>query len=70
MKKKINILNLAHISNLSVSSSCLNPQKPSWFKLFSRAFGSSNVIDWFMPYAKRNIRLSYEYESYNWQNFV
>jgi len=54
----------------AIRKSFLNPQKPSWFNLFSRTFGTESVIDWFVPRRRRHIQLSYEYDSYNWQDYV
>ena len=55
---------------LPISCSIRNPNKPSFFKLLSRTFGSSNIAEWLIPYPKRHVRPSYEYDSYSWQNSV
>eukprot|EP00795_Rhopilema_esculentum_P004840 gene4840-21167_t len=54
----------------AIKKSFLNDRKPTFYKLLSRSFGTSNVVDWFMPYAKRQIRPSYEYNAYNWLEHV
>eukprot|EP00112_Aurelia_sp_Birch-Aquarium-sp1_P006982 Seg1762.9 transcript_id=Seg1762.9/GoldUCD/mRNA.D3Y31 product="putative palmitoyltransferase ZDHHC21" protein_id=Seg1762.9/GoldUCD/D3Y31 len=54
----------------AIKKSIRNSNKPSFCTLLSRTFGSSSMAEWLIPYPKRHIRPSYEYDSYSWQDSV